>query len=169
MAQCMGVICHCMHLDYNPSLMQSGMFPVTHVEAIIPSRPVRFVVADAHAIAIADVSLPQSCTTDTCCMCCIGFFAIHRVHVFTPIPLTPRQFQGIEADELSFHAWDRIQLRRRVDDNWLEGMHAGSVGIFPVKFARVVVDLPSVKVAPGTPVLMLMLMLMLHVDADASW
>ncbi|ULT93631.1 hypothetical protein L3Y34_003255 [Caenorhabditis briggsae] len=57
-------------------------------------------------------------------------------------------FQGEFSNELSFAADEIINLRRRVDSEWLEGSIGSSrVGIFPAAFVQIIVDLPDDDVA----------------------
>ncbi|KAH7693514.1 Protein Y37A1B.17 a, partial [Aphelenchoides avenae] len=53
------------------------------------------------------------------------------------------QFRGEYNGELNFDAGELIYLRRKVDDDWLEGesQKTGSVGMFPRSFVEIVVDL----------------------------
>ncbi|XP_072162827.1 uncharacterized protein [Diadema setosum] len=50
--------------------------------------------------------------------------------------------------ELSFMDGERINLRRRIDQNWLEGELDGNVGLFPAEFVEIVVDIPPGYVPP---------------------
>ncbi|CAB3409659.1 unnamed protein product [Caenorhabditis bovis] len=53
-------------------------------------------------------------------------------------------FQGEFANELSFKANEIISLRRRIDVDWMEGsIGSGRVGIFPVSFVQIIVNLPE--------------------------
>ncbi|PIC32246.1 hypothetical protein B9Z55_012648 [Caenorhabditis nigoni] len=57
-------------------------------------------------------------------------------------------FQGEFSNELSFAADEIINLRRRIDSEWLEGSIGSSrVGIFPAAFVQIIVDLPDDDVA----------------------
>ncbi|XP_073670515.1 SH3 domain-containing protein 19 isoform X3 [Paramisgurnus dabryanus] len=70
----------------------------------------------------------------------------------TPEPISgPRciarfDFEGEHSDELSFSEGDVIQLLDYAEDEWASGRVNGKVGIFPLNFVEVIVDLPPAPV-----------------------
>ncbi|XP_793803.2 SH3 domain-containing protein 19 isoform X1 [Strongylocentrotus purpuratus] len=53
-------------------------------------------------------------------------------------------YQGVEADELSFKTDDVIILVKRIDADWLVGKCKNKEGMFPVQFVKVVKDLNEI-------------------------
>ena len=51
-------------------------------------------------------------------------------------------FEAESDGELSFKFGDVIKLKKRLDENWLEGELGGRVGMFPTNYVEVVVPLP---------------------------
>ncbi|KAM9834091.1 uncharacterized protein ACBT44_009983 isoform 2-T2 [Syngnathus typhle] len=69
-----------------------------------------------------------------------------------PLPVSPRyvalfDFEGADANELTFSQGDAIELLEIVDQQWGRGQLYGRVGLFPVSFTRVTEGLP-----PESPV-----------------
>uniref|UniRef100_A0A914D3D7 SH3 domain-containing protein n=1 Tax=Acrobeloides nanus TaxID=290746 RepID=A0A914D3D7_9BILA len=61
-------------------------------------------------------------------------------------------FKGEYEGELSFTTGDLIYLKRRVNDDWLEGacQKNSLMGIFPVSFVEIMVDLPTTTTTNAT-------------------
>ena len=57
-------------------------------------------------------------------------------------------FSADHPGELSFMDSEKIKLRKRIDDNWLEGEIDGKVGIFPSNYVQIMVDIPPGYVPP---------------------
>ncbi|XP_038053074.1 dynamin-binding protein-like isoform X2 [Patiria miniata] len=60
-------------------------------------------------------------------------------------------FTAEHPGEISLMDGDRVTLRRRVDENWLEGEVGGNVGIFPSNYVQIQVDIPEGYVPPEKP------------------
>lgn len=50
-------------------------------------------------------------------------------------------FQAENPQELEFKEGDIIELKKKLDDNWFEGVVNGKTGIFPISYVRVLVPL----------------------------
>ncbi|XP_022096416.1 E3 ubiquitin-protein ligase SH3RF1-like, partial [Acanthaster planci] len=60
-------------------------------------------------------------------------------------------FSAEHPGEISLMDGDRVILRRRIDDNWLEGEIGGKVGIFPSNYVQIQLDIPEGYAPPSKP------------------
>lgn len=60
-------------------------------------------------------------------------------------------YEGEEADDLSFEAGDIIRLLERIGDEWLKGELNEKTGIFPASYVEIIEHLPADEEAVSSP------------------
>ncbi|XP_065186183.1 SH3 domain-containing protein 19-like [Sycon ciliatum] len=64
-----------------------------------------------------------------------------------PYAVATFDYKAEASDELTFSAGDEIFLLRRIDKEWMEGVHVNKTGIFPVGYVEIKIDLPENEAA----------------------